>query len=254
MKMKRYVAADMRSALRAIRDEQGPDAVILSTRTTAAGRRGVRGGRSGTGAPGRARWPRPRHSSSSSARRLQELERDDAAAIVTAAASAADAAGNCRCGGRSLARRGWTIRWRPSRRCCRARALPPATRSARSCAVCVRCSSSRSRRWPGMTSRDASRSRRARCRIWPSWAWIGRWRCSSSATCRPASSDEQMQRMPYAMLARRIPICAPPMERSGALALIGPPGSRQDHHAVEARGALRAGAGRGQPADHLDRR
>ena len=38
MKMKRYVSTDMRSALRAIREEQGPDAVILSTR---AGPRGV---------------------------------------------------------------------------------------------------------------------------------------------------------------------------------------------------------------------
>ncbi len=33
MKMKRYVAADMRKALVAVREEQGPDAVILSTRT-----------------------------------------------------------------------------------------------------------------------------------------------------------------------------------------------------------------------------
>src|SRR5579864_6573138 len=32
MKIKRYVAADMRAALRAIREEQGSDAVILSTR------------------------------------------------------------------------------------------------------------------------------------------------------------------------------------------------------------------------------
>src|SRR5580658_9526377 len=37
MKMKRYVAADMRSALRAIREEQGPDAVILSSRPTSNG-------------------------------------------------------------------------------------------------------------------------------------------------------------------------------------------------------------------------
>src|SRR5271154_3989618 len=35
--MKRYLAADMRSALRAIREEQGPDAVILSSRAVAAG-------------------------------------------------------------------------------------------------------------------------------------------------------------------------------------------------------------------------
>src|SRR3974390_662451 len=37
MKMKRYVAPDMRSALRAIREEQGPDAVILSSRPTHGG-------------------------------------------------------------------------------------------------------------------------------------------------------------------------------------------------------------------------
>jgi flagellar biosynthesis GTPase FlhF len=38
-------------------------------------------------------------------------------------------------------------------------------------------------------------------------------------------TDEQAQRTPYAMLARRIQSCTPPVERSGALALIGPPGS-----------------------------
>jgi flagellar biosynthesis protein FlhF len=42
----------------------------------------------------------------------------------------------------------------------------------------------------------------------------------------PAALDnEQLQRMPYALLARRIQVCAPPMQRSGALALIGPPGA-----------------------------
>ena len=37
MKIKTYTARDMRSALRLVRDEQGPDAVILSTRTGAQG-------------------------------------------------------------------------------------------------------------------------------------------------------------------------------------------------------------------------
>ena len=37
MKIKRYLAADMRNALRAIREEQGSDAVILSSRATAQG-------------------------------------------------------------------------------------------------------------------------------------------------------------------------------------------------------------------------
>src|SRR4051812_20577734 len=32
MKIKRFVASDMRQAMRQVRDEQGPDAVILSTR------------------------------------------------------------------------------------------------------------------------------------------------------------------------------------------------------------------------------
>src|SRR6185312_9987595 len=37
MKIKKYVSTDMRSALRAVREEQGPDAVILSTRADAQG-------------------------------------------------------------------------------------------------------------------------------------------------------------------------------------------------------------------------
>jgi flagellar biosynthesis protein FlhF len=32
MKIKRFVAPDMRQAMREVREEQGPDAVILSTR------------------------------------------------------------------------------------------------------------------------------------------------------------------------------------------------------------------------------
>jgi flagellar biosynthesis protein FlhF len=40
-----------------------------------------------------------------------------------------------------------------------------------------------------------------------------------------AFTDEQAQRTPYAVLARRIQTCTPPVERAGALALIGPPGS-----------------------------
>jgi flagellar biosynthesis protein FlhF len=35
---------------------------------------------------------------------------------------------------------------------------------------------------------------------------------------------EQLQRAPYALLARRIPVCPPPPERTGALLLLGPPG------------------------------
>ncbi len=37
MKINRFVAADMRQAMREVRDEQGPDAVILSTRRIADG-------------------------------------------------------------------------------------------------------------------------------------------------------------------------------------------------------------------------
>ena len=37
MRIKRFIAPDMRTALRMVRDEQGPDAVILSNRATADG-------------------------------------------------------------------------------------------------------------------------------------------------------------------------------------------------------------------------
>ena len=37
MRIKRFTAPDMRTALRMVRDEQGPDAVILSTRASADG-------------------------------------------------------------------------------------------------------------------------------------------------------------------------------------------------------------------------
>ena len=37
MKIKRFVAADMRTALRMVRAEHGPDAVILSNRRTEEG-------------------------------------------------------------------------------------------------------------------------------------------------------------------------------------------------------------------------
>ncbi|MGB3749917.1 MAG: flagellar biosynthesis protein FlhF, partial [Rhodanobacter sp.] len=37
MKIKRYVAPDMRQAMREVREEQGADAVILSTRRIAEG-------------------------------------------------------------------------------------------------------------------------------------------------------------------------------------------------------------------------
>src|SRR5690606_25868427 len=37
MRIKRFIASDMRTALRMVRDEQGPDAVILSNRTCPEG-------------------------------------------------------------------------------------------------------------------------------------------------------------------------------------------------------------------------
>ncbi|HMH69747.1 MAG TPA: flagellar biosynthesis protein FlhF, partial [Pinirhizobacter sp.] len=37
MKIKRFVAADMRQAMREVREEQGPDSVILSSRRIAEG-------------------------------------------------------------------------------------------------------------------------------------------------------------------------------------------------------------------------
>lgn len=45
MRIKRYLAKDMRQALRLVREEQGPDAVILVLAAHGGGRRGHGGGR-----------------------------------------------------------------------------------------------------------------------------------------------------------------------------------------------------------------
>ncbi len=76
MKMKRYVAADMRAALRAIREEQGPDAVILSTR--ARSRKGSRSARPSTWSwpPDRARLAETAALKQLERAALHELERD----------------------------------------------------------------------------------------------------------------------------------------------------------------------------------
>ena len=84
MKIKHYRAADMRQALRLVRDAQGPDAVILSSRRTNGGVEIVAAvdydteagvdtyGREHAGAGARDRRPQrcARHLSRSSARHL----------------------------------------------------------------------------------------------------------------------------------------------------------------------------------------
>src|SRR6185437_5851624 len=40
----------------------------------------------------------------------------------------------------------------------------------------------------------------------------------------PTLSSDQLQRMTYALLARRIQVCEPPVRARGALLFIGPPG------------------------------
>ena len=207
MKIKRYVAADMRAALRAIREEQGADAVILSTRRTSEGVEvcsaidlELAAGQ-GTLAESAALKQLERTA-------LQELERE-AAEAATRPAVLADA-------------------------------LPSSPRAAAAIAA-AEFGSDRSvadelrslrnlleQQVAALAWNDFTRREPLKARSLADLATLGIERALALqivAELPAALTDEQAQRTPYAVLARRIQTCTPPVERSGVLALIGPPGS-----------------------------
>ena len=222
MKMKRYLSADMRSALKAIRDEQGPDAVILSTRRTpqgvevcAAVDMELAGG----------------HGTLAETAALKQLERAvleelEQAAIDGAGEAAATAA---------------------APRAALSAVLPPRVEGTESgtefdgssmngssadgtsvgeelrCLRALLEQQVAALAWNDFTRREPLKAR-ALCEL--AKLGVERTLALQIIADLPAGlSDEQTQRLPYAMLARRIRIAPPPAERSGALALIGPPGS-----------------------------
>jgi flagellar biosynthesis protein FlhF len=201
MKMKRYVAADMRSALRAIREEQGPDAVILSSRPTSNGVEvcaavdiELAAGQ-GTLAEEAALKQLERVALSELAREAQqaaasledrvELSRD---------ARVADA-------GESGATVGEELK--------SLRGLLEQQLAALA--------------WNDFTRREP-----VKARALTDLANLGLDRTLALEIVEemPATvAPEQAQRLPYALLSRRLKVCPPPLERNGAIALVGPCGS-----------------------------
>lgn len=195
MKIKRYVAADMRAALRAIRDEQGPDAVILSTRQTSGGVEVCSAVdvelAAGQGTLGEAAALKQLERAA-----LQELERDGARA----------AAGALRVPGGSLevaADRGVVEELRSLRNLLEQQLAALA--------------------WNDFTRREPQKARAL-----ADLAQLGIERTLALQVVGdlPGSlTEEQAQRTPYAMLARRIKVVQQPLPRTGAMLMFGLPGA-----------------------------
>jgi flagellar biosynthesis protein FlhF len=214
MKMKRYVAADMRSALCAIRDEQGPDAVILSSRPTATGVEVCAAvdielavGRS---APlERAPLPVPMGPAVAQPAAVAPvpLPVSPPPPFVVQRDQPAETDG---------AQRDTNQRDTNQRD---SNLIGEELRSLRGLLE---------QQLAALAWNDFTRREPLKARALTDLANLGLDRALARAIVDEMPADvtsEQAQRMPYALLARRIQICPAPLERSGALALIGPPGS-----------------------------
>jgi len=212
MKIKRYVAADMRNALRAIREEQGPDAVILSSRATAQGVE-VCAAVDVELAAGQGTLAETAELKQLERTALQELERE--ATEVAASASAAlrpvyeapvddDAP--------------FANIFASAEQAGPNRSIGEELRSLRALLE---------QQLAALAWNDFTRREPLKARAMAELANLGLDRALALqivADLPGGISGEQLQRTSYAMLARRIPVCAPPVERSGALLLVGPPG------------------------------
>lgn len=215
MKLKRYIAPDMRNALRVIREEQGPDAVILSTRNVAEGVEvcaavdlELAGG----------------HGTLAETAALKELERSALQALergevptekLTAARPGGASAGSVEQADQEfllsevLARTGEADR---------GASVGDELRSLRALLE---------QQLAALAWNDFTRREPGRARALADLAALGLDRVLALQIVGdlPAGlSNEQMLRMPYALLARRIrtAVAAPPEQ--GALALVGPAG------------------------------
>jgi flagellar biosynthesis protein FlhF len=211
MKMKRYLAADMRTALRAIREEQGSDAVILSTRQTPQGVE-VCAAIDLELAAGQGTLAETAALKQLERAALQELERDavEAAAQAylppVAAAAAAGAA---------------TLPAHLSRGSLEVGAERTVVEELRSLRNLLE------QQLAALAWNDFTRREPLKARALADLANLGLERTLSLQIVGDlpnALNTEQVRRTPYAMLARRIQVCSPPVQRTGALALIGPPG------------------------------
>jgi flagellar biosynthesis protein FlhF len=268
MKMKRYIAADMRSALRLIRDEQGPDAVILSSRATAGGVE-VCAAVDIELAAGQSAMVESVALKQIGRATMQELER----AAAREATEAAEAAANAL---RPVPVQPTYIQPTLLQSAVEPATMPqpapvqppvvqpaatmppfvaqiddepaddivqlgaPAAHGPRLAADPATAESSligeelRSLRGlleqqlAALAWNDFTRREPLKARALTDLANLGLDRTLARQIVdeMPADvSSEQAQRMPYALLSRRIQICPAPLEQRGALALIGPPGS-----------------------------
>jgi flagellar biosynthesis protein FlhF len=214
MKMKRYLAADMRSALRAIREEQGADAVILSTRQTPQGVE-VCAAIDVELAAGQGTMAETAALKQLERAALQELERDALQAAEQAYRPAAAAPTSAS----AMTKAAATAFAATAGPAAAERTVVEELRSLRNLLE---------QQLAALAWNDFTRREPLKARALADLANLGLERALSLqivGDLPPELSGEQLQRTCYAMLARRIQVCAPPVQRTGALALIGPPGS-----------------------------
>ena len=224
MKIKRYLAADMRNALRAIREEQGADAVILSTRATAQGVE-VCAAVDPELAAGQGTLAEAAELKQLERDALQDLQREQletaTRVVLSGTAAAAPAAA-------------------PAASAATLRPLDEDALLAEVFAGSGLAGSNRSvgeelrslralleQQLAALAWNDFTRREPLKARALADLANLGLDRALALQIVGdlPAGiGAEQLQRAPYALLARRIPVCAPPVERGGALLLVGPPG------------------------------
>jgi flagellar biosynthesis protein FlhF len=208
MKIKRYVASDMRNALRIIREEQGPDAVILSSRAIAQGVE-VCAAVDVELAAGQGTLAESAELKQLGEAALQEMERESAE-LPSAAVAEAPAALDPEATFASI--------FAAAEPSAPDRSVGEELRSLRTLLE---------QQLAALAWNDFTRREPLKARALSELANLGLDRALALQIVGdlPAGiSSEQLQRTLYAMLARRIPVCAPPIERSGALLLVGPPG------------------------------
>jgi flagellar biosynthesis protein FlhF len=215
MKIKRYLATDMRNALRAIREEQGSDAVILSSRATSQGVE-VCAAVDLELAAGQGTLAETAELKQLESAVMQDLQREDAQAVTNVAATGSSAA--------SIVSRP------PEQDGLLADLFAAAEPAGSDRSVGEELRSLRAlleQQLAALAWNDFTRREPLKARALADLANLGLDRALALQIVGelPAGiGSEQLQRAPYAMLARRIPVCAPPPERSGALLLLGPPG------------------------------
>jgi flagellar biosynthesis protein FlhF len=242
MKMKRYVAADMRGALNAIRDEQGPDAVILSTRRMSGGVE-VCAAVDIELAAGQGTLAETAALKQLERDMVQQLEQEQA---ETAASGPAPRSGVAAASMAAAAAQ--PPQPQPSRPVGMDDGLDPAdpldlldptaqwslpqpadAAEAASVGAELRCLRTLlEQQVAALAWNDFTRREPLKARALSDLARLGVERALALqivGDLPPGLSEQQLQRMPYALLARRLQIAPPPAERHGALALIGPPGS-----------------------------